>query len=253
MVPILRKLKRLLPLLFDIRAVKAMATWPEFSITAYGIVSDLDKQNIHPRTLIDVGANVGQFTIAAINIFDNLGVHAFEPIAACADQLRLNTSGYDDVKINAVALGARCEKSAFHINTYSLASSMLRISDKHLSEFSQATEKKTIQIEVSTLDEHFSDKALPSPVLLKIDVQGAEKRVLEGGKETLKQVDYVLLEASFTSLYEGESLFLELVEAMNKFNFDFVRPLAFIKSPKSGEILQADILFAKASVPSMDL
>jgi FkbM family methyltransferase len=244
----LRNLKRLLPLLLDVRAVKAMATWPEFSITAYKMVSDLDKQNIQPRTLIDVGANIGQFTIAAINIFDNLDVHAFEPIKACADQLRANVSGYDDVQINALALGARCEKSAFHINTYSLASSMLRISNKHLSEFSQATEKNTITIEVSTLDDHFSDKALLSPVLLKIDVQGAEKCVIEGGTKTLKQVDYVLLETSFTPMYEGEPLFIELIETMKSFKFEFLRPLAFLKSPKSGEILQADILFKNSGI-----
>lgn len=243
MAPILNKMQRLLPLFFDIQAVRAMVTWPQFSVTAYGIVSDLFKQGIRPRTLIDVGAHTGQFTIASLNIFEGVGVHAFEPVASCVEKLRANTSGYGNVCVHAVALGAKRERSIFHINSYSLASSLLRVSNKHQSEFSQVAEKETTTIEVYTLDHYFSNSVLAAPVLLKIDVQGVEKLVLEGGKETLKQVDYVLLETSFAPMYVGEPLFPEMLEVMKTCNFQFLRPISFLKSPKSGEILQADILF----------
>jgi len=223
-----------------------MVAWPKFSITAYEIVSALYKQGIRPRTLIDVGANIGQFTIASLNIFKGLGVHAFEPVEACVEKLRSFTSGYGDVFIHPVALGATRERTTFYINRYSVASSILRISGKHQSEFSRLAEKENKTIEVYTLDHFFSNSALVAPVLLKIDVQGAEKLVLEGGHETLKQVNYVLLETSFTAMYDGEPLFLEMIEVMKTLNFDFIRPISFLKSTKSGEILQADVLFKRA-------
>jgi hypothetical protein len=85
-------------------------------------------------------------------------------------------------------------------------------------------------------------------VLLKIDVQGAEKDVVEGARETLKRVDYVLMETAFTPMYIGQPSFTEMIETMRAFDFTFLRPVDFLKSPKSGEILQADILFRRAGI-----
>jgi FkbM family methyltransferase len=234
-----------MPLLVDIKALKALVSWPVFSITSYGIVSSLFRQGIRPRTVIDVGANVGQFTVAAANIFDDVEIHAFEPIASCIDKLRANTMRYGNVKIHTVALGASCQKASFHINAYTLASSILKTSRKHRLEFPNVANSKTIMVEMATLDRFFSKRDLLAPVLLKLDVQGAEKLVVEGGEETLKRVDYVVSEASFTPMYEGEPGFLELIEVLKRFNFNFKRPVAFLTSPNSGEILQADILFQK--------
>ena len=45
--------------------LKALFTWPKFSRTSYKMVRDLRLQGISPNTVIDVGANVGQFAIAS--------------------------------------------------------------------------------------------------------------------------------------------------------------------------------------------
>ena len=236
-------IQRSLPLLMDANAIKAMVTWPKFSLTAYGIVTDLFKQGIRPKTLIDVGANTGQFTVAACNIFKGIIVHAFEPIEKCVDQLRANTSRYNNIHIYPVALGDECKTAAFHMNNYSLASSLLRLSDKHQFEFSQATERETVPVAVKTLDSNFHDKPLVAPVLMKLDVQGAERKVIEGGRETLQRVDYILMETSFSPMYIGEPSFTEMVDLMRTLDFDLARPMHFLRGPRSGEILQADFLF----------
>ncbi len=64
-----------LDLLLEPGAVRAIATWPKFSITSFKLVSGLAQQGILPRTVIDVGANVGQFAIASAMIFANVEVH----------------------------------------------------------------------------------------------------------------------------------------------------------------------------------
>jgi FkbM family methyltransferase len=141
-VPIVLNLQKFIPLLLDIQALKAMVAWPKFSATAYTIVSDLCKQSIRPKTLIDVGSNVGQFTIAAIQLFKNISVHAFEPVDSCVRRLRRNTDAYRDIHIYPVALGAKREKVAFHIDHYSQASSIFNPSRKHRLEFSKLAKKK---------------------------------------------------------------------------------------------------------------
>ncbi|OAD23264.1 methyltransferase, FkbM family [Candidatus Thiomargarita nelsonii] len=77
---------------------------------------------------------------------------------------------------------------------------------------------------LSTLDKVFNAMTLEPPVLLKLDVQGYESTTLRGGRDTLKRVDYVILEASFKPMYEGEMLFMDIVRLMEEYGFQFFAP-----------------------------
>lgn len=242
---LLDKLYQILPYLFDLKTLKAILRWPKFSIASYATVSSLFRLGIRPCTVIDVGANMGQFTIAAVNIFKGVKIYAFEPLPNCAQKLRGLTSRFPDAEIHAMAIGNRTGSADFFVNAYGQASSLLRLNKKNCDQFPNLKEIKTIRIDIETLDSFFKGRRMPKPVLMKVDVQGSEKNVLEGGRETLKRIDFVLLEMSFTRMYIGEPPFLEMIETMKKLEFDFVRPIHFLKNSKSGEILQADVLFKK--------
>ena len=84
---------------------------------------------------------------------------------------------------------------------------------------------------------------LEPPVLLKLDVQGYEATTLRGGLETLKRLDYVILEASFKPMYEGEMLFMDIVHLMASYGFHFLRPVGWLSHPETDEFLQMDALF----------
>jgi len=53
----------------------------------------------------------------------------------------------------------------------------------------------------------------------------------------------VVAETSLRPLYEGEPLFLDLVEMMGALGFRFLRPVGWLSDPRSGEVLQLDALF----------
>jgi len=53
------------------------------------------------------------------------------------------------------------------------------------------------------------------------------------------------LEASFRPLYEGESTFMEIARTMEKQGFEFLRPVAWLTDPQTGEVLQIDALFER--------
>lgn len=227
------------------KEIHALLTWPKFSLTSYRMLSALKRQDINPNTIIDVGANVGQFAIASAKFFPNTSVHSFEPLPDCVTQLQKNVKRLNNIKVYPFALGDSEDEVEFHVNEHSHSSSILPLADSHSKAFPNAQEKETISVKVSTLDDVFSSIELKSPVLLKLDVQGYEAQTLLGGLKTLQRVDYVILEASFKPMYEGEMVFMDIVRLMEEYGFSFLRPVGWLSHPKTGEILQMDALFMK--------
>lgn len=234
-----------LSLLEDIGSVRALVTWPKFSVTSYVMVSKLVRQGISPKTVLDVGANAGQFAVASAKLFSGVRVHSFEPVPACASELQKNVSELGNVVVYPFALGEAEDETSLRVNTHSHSSSVLPLARAHRDAFPDAREAGEIWVKVSTLDQVFSGVELPGPVLLKLDVQGYEAQVLRGGAETLSRVDYVVLEASFAPMYEGELLFMDLARMMEEQGFRFKRPVGWLAEPRSGEVLQMDALFVR--------
>jgi FkbM family methyltransferase len=219
--------------------------WPVFSISSFEMISKLLERNVVPNSIIDVGANVGQFTVAAANLFPDVHIHAFEPLEDCTIKLQQNVRQLNHVTVYGLALGDRDGHSPMHVNSYSLSSSILSLTPAHLRAFPYATEVSTVQVPVSTIDKIFAGVSLTSPVLLKLDVQGYEANVLKGAKELLKTIDYVVMEASLKPMYDGELLFDALVNLMQGFGFRFECPVGSLEDPSSGETLQMDALFSR--------
>lgn len=241
------KLYTVLSILKDISSVKAFFNWPKFSVTSYQMVSCLAKQGILPKTVIDVGANVGQFTVATSKIFGDVKVYSFEPIPACVERLKENVSSINNIVVYPFALGESETEVKFYVNSHSQSSSALTLAPTHHDAFPDEKEREEITVKVSTLDLVFSNIELQHPVLLKLDVQGYEAQVLLGGKATLKRVDYVILETSFKTMYKGELLFNDILQMMEANGFQLDRPVGWLTDPRNGEVLQMDALFVRLS------
>ncbi len=225
----------------------ALLSWPKFSITSYRMVSSLMQQGIIPRTVIDVGANVGQFAVACAKIFPGVAVHSFEPLPDCVERLKRNVARLADVHVYPLALGAESGETTMHVNSHSHSSSILALGERHRRAFPSAREIGDIKVKMSTLDLEMKSIFLERPVLLKLDVQGYEALVLEGATETLEKIDYVLLEASFRPMYVGEKTFMDIVRTMEGYGFEFLRPVDWLSDPHNGEVLQVDALFVKSN------
>jgi len=211
------------------------------------MVSSLKRQGIIPKTIIDVGANVGQFTVACTKIFPGVSIHSFEPLPGCVQQMQRNVVGLDGVRVYPLALGEASGEVMMHVNSHSHSSSILALGERHRRAFPNAREIGDIKVKISTLDLEMKPMSFERPVLLKLDVQGYEPQVLEGAIETLKRVDYVLLEASFRPMYKGEKTFMDIARTMESYGFQFLRPVDWLSGPRSGEILQIDALFVNCA------
>jgi hypothetical protein len=86
-------------------------------------------------------------------------------------------------------------------------------------------------------------------VLRALDSPLAERRVgLRSGVETLKRVDYVVLEASFKTMYKRDMLFMDTVRSMEQHDSRFERPVGWFSAAGSGEILQIDTYFVRNDI-----
>jgi FkbM family methyltransferase len=228
-------------------ALRAMVMWPVFSVTSYRLLDGLRRQGVLPKSVIDVGANVGQFAVAALRLLRPSRLHAFEPLPDALSALQRHLAAQPGVTIHPVALGASPGESPLHVNAHSHSSSLLPLAEAHRTAFPSAREVGQVGVRVRTLDQELSSADLPTPILLKLDAQGYERWVLDGAPATLGRTQWVILELSFRPMYEGEPGFLEMVTYMGARGFRLVRPIGWLADPGTGEILQCDALFARAA------
>ncbi len=125
---------------------------------------------------IDVGANVGSYTILACSAIGANG-YAFEPVPSTykrlIENIRLN---HLENKVKCLNIGVGREQGSITFTS--------NMDTKNHALASGEQSDNTISVEVSTLDAVLGGE---SPTLLKIDVEGYETPVLEGALETLKK------------------------------------------------------------------
>jgi FkbM family methyltransferase len=171
-----------------------------------------------PNTIIDVGAAVGEFTNAARFVFPTATIYAFEPIPEFFLILQHSAQKIYDVFTFNFALASEDKISSFYLNEFAFSSSLLPMTKLHKDIFPHTQNDSITTVKCKRLDS-IKEITIRKPVFLKIDVQGAEIDVMQGGEHILKDVDVVQLEVSFEPLYEGQAQYAEVVSYMSKMGF----------------------------------
>jgi FkbM family methyltransferase len=241
---ILSQMIRLGQVLVQPGGLRSYIRWRPFSITSFTMLRAMKQQGLDFRTVIDGGANVGQFSRAVTEIYPHAKIIAFEALPDVAETLRRNLSDRPLVRVIHSALGRSDGALEFFPNQYSLASSALPLHPNQRSSFPNVHQLDPIRVPMVCLDTVLADELLTPPVLLKLDLQGYELEALKGASQTLARTTHVLLETAFKPIYEGEPLFEELSDFMRTASFRFERPIDFLADVR-GEIVQMDALFTR--------
>jgi FkbM family methyltransferase len=197
------------------------------------------------NTVIDIGAHAGEFSSAIRTILPNARIYAFEPQPDCYDRLRDKLGRYGSFQAFQVALGERSGQVKFWRSSFSKSSSVLEMARLHQEVFPWSARTVPVSVQLEMLDHYLDRIELTPKVLVKIDVQGYEDRVLQGGMRLLKRVDYLLVEVSFRPLYEGQAHFKEVYDFLVQSGLSYAGNLDQLLSPLDDSILQADALFVR--------
>ncbi|MFK8184198.1 MAG: FkbM family methyltransferase [Phormidesmis sp.] len=204
-------------------------------------------ENLNIKTVIDIGANDGDFAVRINEICPNAAIYSFEPLGDCYQQLLTRTQHISRFEAFNSALGEKEEILKFFRNDFTPSSSFLEMDDLHKQSFTQTQNSRAVDIHVKRLDS-FKDKiALEKPVLLKIDVQGYEEKVIKGGLEVLREADILIVEASMVKLYKEQMLFDDMYKLLTGLGFVYQGEISQIRNPSDGRILQVDAIFIRQS------
>lgn len=197
------------------------------------------------KSIIDVGGNVGQFGKKIRTFYPEAQLYSFEPIPFVYDVLVENFK--DDKKFKAFmcGLGDTNGTSKFYLNDFSDSSSMLKIGETHVKNFPYTKNETIIDVDVKKLDDCIDVEKIEKPYLLKLDVQGFEDKVIEGGIEVVKNADVIITESSYKELYEDQVLFDVIYDKLIALGFRFAGNLEQMDSAFTGEPLQGDAIFKK--------
>ncbi|MGP9814535.1 FkbM family methyltransferase [Rhodopseudomonas sp. NSM] len=196
-------------------------------------------------TLIDVGANRGQFSLLVRQRFPKAEIHAFEPLEP--ERRLLQSVVAAPLTCHPVALGAAQGEATFHVTSKRDSSSLFRPGASQQAA-SGVTLTGSIKVQVARLTDVLDVAALPRPILMKLDVQGGELDVIAGAVSVLPMIDAIYTEVSFVMLYEQQPLASEITTFLDKHGFALRGVYNHFFAAGIGPT-QADFLYVRSEWP----
>jgi FkbM family methyltransferase len=214
---------------------------------ARGVVPAIEHDKVlhetHPKTIIDIGANKGQFSLAAQHVNPGVKIFAFEPLPD--ERATLEKVIPKNLVSFLSAVGKPRGKAQFHVTSRPDSSSLFAPTTAQEQAYA-VTEQRSIEVDVGYIQDHVSLAALEHPILLKIDVQGGELNVLESLGDEIQHIDHIYCEASFVHLYKDQPLASEICSYLIGRNFQ-LRSIHNVSTTAAFGQTQADFHFERGS------
>ncbi|MEM0173177.1 MAG: FkbM family methyltransferase [Sulfolobaceae archaeon] len=176
------------------------------------------------RTIIDVGANEGQFARYISKIFPEAILYCFEPVPETFEKLKNWAVKNGNINAFNIALGDfNGDIEMLQHTEHSPSSSILKTSEICESLYPFTKKQKTINVRQMTMDNAIQslNMTLKPDVLIKLDVQGYEDRVIRGGEEIFRNAKACILEICLDELYKEQANFREIIELLYNLGFNY--------------------------------
>jgi FkbM family methyltransferase len=201
-------------------------------------LSHLRNLGFLPKVIYDIGAWQGKWSQQAEKIFPNSHYYLFE--ANAKNIPFLEKTGHS---FFIELLGHKDMPAIFYTTIKEGLGTGDSVFKENTTVYSEKNCKEVI-LQMKTLSSLVKKHQLLMPDLIKIDVQGSEKSIIQGGIEIILSAKAVILEARLIEYNQGAPLFAELVNLMDNLGFQMVDILE-ISYLNGLDIVDMDVLFLK--------
>jgi FkbM family methyltransferase len=195
---------------------------------------DSIRKYFEPKSVLDIGANVGQFYNEIKNIFPNSYYYLIEGSESCEVVLKTLNVDY------SICLLSDTEKEVnFYIRKNEprcTGNSIYRENTSFYDDDQIIIEKKQTKTLSNLLNNQTFD-------LIKIDVQGSEIDIINGGLDVIKKAKGILMEISLVEYNQNAPTKEFVYDYMDKLGFTPIEHIGNINHPLTYELIQQDILF----------
>lgn len=196
------------------------------------------------KTVVDIGANRGQFALCIRRLYQHAQIFSFEPLSKPAVAWTRNFGSDTQARLFKKAVALQSGSATMHVSRWDVSSSLLPFAQAQHDNFPLTEEASREIVETTTLEACIEEHLIQDSALLKLDVQGFELSALQGCGRLLERFRYVYVEASFIELYVGQALATEVIEFLFSRGFSLVC-VANLSYGASVRPIQADFLFSK--------
>lgn len=196
-------------------------------------------------TIFDVGAHKGESALKFREMFKNADIYSFEPFPDAFKEL--SELKLDRFKPFGFGFSDRTAVETFSVNRGSPTNSLLELSPGAKDAWGginglEALDR--IDCEFRTVDGFCKESKIRSIDFMKVDVQGAEYKVLKGAHRTLldKKINFIQMEVIIANTYVGQKSMGYYIQLMEWYGYKIkmICDLAFANN----ELAQADLVFA---------
>jgi FkbM family methyltransferase len=193
----------------------------------------LKQRGYSPKVVYDIGAAEGSWTRQALEYWPDATYVCFEPLAERKKDLdALHASHPKQILVKACGVGDVDEELSIGVSDFLFDSSFA---------YSGSSSRK---VPVWRLDS-LIETGMPLPSFIKIDVQGFEKRVLDGGYKAVLNADLILMECQFFPFCDDMRTLDMTIAYMSAHNFIPYEFVDYLRRPLDGAMGQCDILFVR--------
>ena len=194
----------------------------------------------NPKRFLDIGAHTGEFTQNILRLAPECQVVMVEANPNCEPYLQKLNHGYD-----ILALSNKQGKAELFVEKANMLGTGASLYKENTEWYADGKFDK-VEVELDTLDnkKYFGYEVID---LVKLDVQGAELDILEGGRKTITRSKYVLIETSLVVYNHGAPMVDAIVPKMKEYGFYMEDILDYLKFSKN-QISQMDILFKNSYI-----
>jgi FkbM family methyltransferase len=198
------------------------------------------------RHIVDVGANTGQWSGMLLNCHTPEKLIIIEPLPEAFAALQKKFGSNRRVELHNLAIGERESVERLKITRDTTGASLLQPREEMRAVIgSNWTITSEIEVPMTTLDRLLVD--LTEVSLLKIDVQGYEKPVLAGARQTLVKTKFLLIELNFMPQYDGGSWLGEVHQILTR-DFGFFLANASAPQVLNGRASMCDGLYVNPNL-----